>query len=204
MTPDDPIPPRSAEEAEEQRERLDPETRARREAALRHVRKYGDPVLRSRALPVERFDDALVEEVERMGRLMTDALGIGLAATQVGVMHRVLVYRVDPEAPIAAVVNPVLEWTADEREPMEEGCLSLPGVLVEVERPVEVRVRASDPHGEEMVIEASGLEARVLQHEIDHLDGVLILDRTTREQRKQAMRALREATESTEPLGAGA
>ena len=86
--------------------------RARRDAALRLVRKYGDPVLKSRALPVERFDDALREEIRRMGQLMHDALGIGLAATQVGVMHRVLVYRVDPDAPVAALVNPVLEWSS--------------------------------------------------------------------------------------------
>jgi peptide deformylase len=172
---------------------LDPETRARRDAALRHVRKHGDPVLRSRALPIERFDDALRDEIRRMGGLMHDALGIGLAATQLGVMHRVLVYRVEAEAAIAALVNPVLEWASDDREPMEEGCLSLPGVLVDVERPVYVRVRAQDEHGERIVVEASGLEARVIQHEIDHLDGVLILDRTSREQRKEAMRALREA-----------
>jgi peptide deformylase len=139
-----------------------------------------------------------------MGRLMHEALGIGLAATQVGVMHRLLVYRVDPDAPVAVVVNPVLEWASDEREPLEEGCLSLPGVLVEVERPIHVRVSARDERGDDLLIEASGLEARVLQHEMDHLDGVLILDRTTREQRKQAMRALREAGAGTTPLGVGA
>ena len=183
---------------------VDPETRARRDAALRLVRKHGDPVLRSRALPIERFDETLGEEVRRMGQLMSDALGIGLAATQVGVMHRVLVYRVDPDAPVAAIVNPVIEWTSEDREPMEEGCLSLPGVLVEVDRPVHVRVRAADERGEELLVEASGLEARVLQHEIDHLDGVLILDRTSRDQRKQAMRALRDAAEGASPLGVGA
>src|SRR5215208_8311616 len=129
---------------EERAPALDPETRARRDMALRLVRKYGDPVLRSRALPVDRFDERLVEEVKRMGQLMHDSLGIGLAATQVGVMHRVLVYRVDPDAPVAAVVNPVLEWASEEREPLEEGCLSLPGVLVEVERPVHVRVHSLD------------------------------------------------------------
>jgi peptide deformylase len=204
MAAEDPIPPRSAEEAEELQERLDPETRARRDAALKLIRKYGDPVLRSRALPVERFDAALADEVRRMGQIMNDALGIGLAATQVGVMHRVFVYRVDPEAPVAALVNPELEWASDEREPLEEGCLSLPGVLVEVERPIHIRVRALDERGEEQLIEASGLEARVLQHEMDHLDGVLILDRTSRDQRKQAMRALREAGAGTPPLGVGA
>jgi peptide deformylase len=201
---EDPIPPRSPEEAEELQERLDPETRARRDAALQLVRKYGDPVLRSRALEIDTFDEALAEEARRMGRLMHDALGIGLAATQVGVMHRLLVYRVDPDAPVAAVVNPVLEWASKEREPLEEGCLSLPGVLVEVERPIHVRVRGKDERGEDLLIEASGLEARVLQHEMDHLDGVLILDRTSRDQRKQAMRALREAGAGTSPLGVGA
>jgi len=204
MAHDDPIPPRSAEEAEELQERLDPETRARRDAAFKVIRGYGDPVLRSRALDVERFDAALADEARRMGQVMHDALGIGLAATQVGVMHRLLVYRVDPDAPVATIINPVLEWASEEREPMDEGCLSLPGVLVEVERPVHVRVRASDERGEGLLVEASGLEARVLQHEMDHLDGVLILDRTSRDQRKQAMRALREASAGTPPLGVGA
>ena len=184
MAHEDPIPPRTPEEAEELRDRIDPETRARRDAALKLVRQYGDPVLRSRALEVEQFDERLAEEVRRMGRLMHDALGIGLAATQVGVMHRVLVYRVDPDAPVAAVVNPVLEWASEEREPLEEGCLSLPGVLVEVERPIHVRVRARDEHGEEQLIEASGLEARVLQHEMDHLDGLLYVDRVAEQKGK--------------------
>ncbi len=204
MAHEDPVPPRSKEEAEELQERLDPEQRARRDAALKLVRKDGDPVLRSRALPVERFDEALADEVRRMGQIMHDALGIGLAATQVGVMHRLLVYRVDPVAPVGVLVNPVLEWASEDREPLEEGCLSLPGVLVEVDRPIHIRVRGLDERGEEQLVEASGLEARVLQHEMDHLDGVLILDRTTREQRKLAMRALREAGSGTPPLGVGA
>jgi peptide deformylase len=182
-------------EVAEPQERLDPETRARREAALKHVVKYGDPALRSTARPIDRFDDALVTEAERMGRLMHDAYGIGLAATQLGVMHRLLVYRTELEGEIAALVNPVLEWSSKEKESAEEGCLSLPGVVVEVDRPVHVRVRAQDPRGEALLVEASGLEARVIQHEMDHLDGVLILDRTSRDQRKQAMRALREALE---------
>jgi peptide deformylase len=181
------------EQAQEPQDRLDPATRARREAALRHVVKYGDPALRTRARPVERFDAALVDEVRRMGELMDSALGIGLAATQLGVMHRVLVYRVDQDAPLGVLVNPEVEWSGDEVETLEEGCLSLPGVGVEVERPVHVRVRAVDEHGASLVVEASGLEARVIQHEVDHLDGVLILDRTSRDQRKQAMRAMREA-----------
>jgi peptide deformylase len=181
------------EEPQEERRELDPETRARRDAALRHVRQYGDPVLRSRALPVEVFDEALGDEVRRMAGLMDQALGIGLAATQLGNMHRLLVYRVEPDAPLGVLVNPQLEFSSDEVETMEEGCLSLPAVSVEVERPVHVRVRAQDEHGAPVQVEASSLEARVIQHEIDHLDGVLILDRTTRDQRKQAMRAMREA-----------
>jgi peptide deformylase len=180
-------------EPEDEPERLDPEARARREAALRFVRKYGDPVLRTRAREVETFDAALLDEVRRMGQIMHDAYGIGLAATQLGVMHRVLVYRVEPDAPVAALINPELEWSSRDVEPMDEGCLSLPGVLVEVDRPVHVRVRGFDEHGDRLLIEASGLEARVIQHEIDHLDGTLILDRTSREERKRAMRALRDA-----------
>jgi len=184
--------PVEVHEDEERAPALDPETRARRDAALRLVRKYGDPVLRSRALEVDRFDEALLEETRRMGQVMHDALGIGLAATQVGVMHRVLVYRVEPDAPVASLINPVLEWASEETEISEEGCLSLPGVLVDVERPIHVRVRGLDERGDGLTIEASGLEARVIQHEMDHLDGVLILDRTPRDQRKAAMKVLRE------------
>ncbi|MGZ4185807.1 MAG: peptide deformylase [Solirubrobacteraceae bacterium] len=182
------------DELEEEAPQLDPEVAARRAAALAHVRKFGDLVLRTKARPVDRFDDALRSEIERMGRLMHDSMGVGLAATQVGTLNRVLVYRVQPEGNIAALVNPEIEWKGKETETMEEGCLSLPAILVDVERPIYVRVRALDENGEPIVIEASGLEARVIQHEIDHLDGVLILDRTSRDQRKEAMRTLREAS----------
>ena len=184
-------------EVAEPHDKLDPETRARRAAALRHVRKYGDPVLRSRALEIDRFDEALRDEVRRMGRLMHDAYGIGLAATQVGVMHRLLVYRTELEGAVAALVNPELEWASKDKESSEEGCLSLPGVGVDVERPIHVRVSALDEYGKPILVEASGLEARVIQHEMDHLDGVLILDRCSRDQRKQAMRTLREQLEPT-------
>ena len=177
-------------------ERLDPELAARRAAALAHVRKFGDPVLRSKARPIEVFDDALRDEISGMAALMHDSMGIGLAATQIGTLHRVLVYRVEHNSPINALINPELEWSGKEKETMEEGCLSLPGVHVDVERPVDVRVHAQDPHGDPIVIEASGLEARVIQHEMDHLDGVLILDRTPRDQRKEAMRVLREQAEA--------
>jgi peptide deformylase len=183
-------------EAEPRESELDPETAARRKAALAQIRQFGDPVLRTKARPIDRFDDELRQEVERMGNLMDDAIGVGLAATQVGVVHRLLVYRVGPDAALAALVNPEVEWSGRDTESMEEGCLSLPGVLVDVDRPIHVRVRALNESGEPIVIEASGLEARVIQHEIDHLDGVLILDRTSREQRKEAMRALREAQQA--------
>ena len=173
-------------------ERLDPEVAERRRAALAHVRTFGDPVLRSAARSVEVFDDELRAEIARMGGLMEDALGIGLAATQLGALRRVLVYRVEHSSPVNVLVNPELEWAGKEEEWMQEGCLSLPGVTVDVERPIHVRVRAQDGRGEPLIVEASGLEARVIQHEMDHLDGVLILDRTPRDQRKEAMRILRE------------
>ncbi len=184
------------EPAEEGAPTLDPETRARRDAALALVHRYGDPILRTKARPVDRFDAALYAEIERMARIMNDSLGIGLAATQVGVAHRLLVYRVEPDSPVQPLVNPEIEWSSRDEEIALEGCLSLPGVHVEVERPIHVRVRAQDERGEPIVVEASGLEARVIQHEVDHLDGKLILDRTSREQRKEAVRALRDAERS--------
>jgi peptide deformylase len=176
----------------------DPEVEARRQAALSFIRRLGDPVLKSRATPVDRFDDALRAQVARMGGLMNDALGVGLAAPQIGLSQRLLVYRVGQDAPLTALVNPEIEWESQDEEPAEEGCLSIPGIAVDVERPVHVRVRAQDEAGEPRLVEASGLEARVIQHEIDHLNGVLILDRTSKEQRKEAMRALREAEEEAE------
>jgi len=188
-------PPSELEEpaADAEAEELDPEVAARRVAALAHIRTFGDPVLRTRARPVDRFDQALLDEVARMGVLMNDAIGVGLAATQVGVLHRLLVYRVHPRGQLVALVNPEIEWSGQEQETLEEGCLSLPGVHVDVERPVHVRVRALTESGAPIMIEASGLEARVVQHEVDHLDGVLVLDRISRGQRKEAMKALREA-----------
>jgi peptide deformylase len=191
-------------DAEERPRELDPETRARRDAALRHVRKLGDPVLRASALPVDRFDEALREEIERMGELMDEALGIGLAATQIGVLHRVLVYRADPEDPLTVLVNPVLEWSSEETEAASEGCLSIPFVHVEVERPAEVRVRARDGYGAELEVRGSGLTARVIQHEMDHLDGILMIDRIPREERREAMRAMREAQREASEPGGGA
>jgi peptide deformylase len=172
---------------------LDPEVEARRVAAMSFIRRLGDPVLKSRATPVDRFDESLRRQASRMAGIMHDSLGVGLAAPQLGISQRLLVYRVGPDAPVTVLANPELEWASGEVELGEEGCLSIPGIVVDVDRPVYVRVRGLDEEGEERVVEASGLEARVIQHEIDHLDGVLILERTSREERKRALRELREA-----------
>jgi len=159
---------------------------------IRPILKYGDDTLHAPAAPVDEITPDIERLIDDMVQTMYAAPGIGLAAPQVGVSHRVLVYRVEPESPLNALVNPEIEWSGEETETVEEGCLSLPAVHVDVERPVHVRVKARDEYGEEIVVEASGLEARVIQHELDHLDGILILDRTTKDQRKAAMRALRE------------
>ncbi len=188
---DEHVEPEVEEELEEVPP-LDPEVAARRAAAMSFIRKWGDPVLKSRATPVDRFDDTLRQQVQRMAGIMRDAIGVGLAAPQLGISQRLLVYRIGSDAPLITLVNPELEWRGEDVETFEEGCLSIPSVAVDVERPVHVRVRARDEHGDERLVEASGLEARVIQHEMDHLDGVLMLDRASREDRKEALRALRE------------
>jgi peptide deformylase len=180
--------------------RLEAEVMERREAALAHVVKFGDPVLKSKASPVAEFGPELRAEVERMIQIMRDGMGVGLAANQVGGLRRVLVFQAGPDAEPTALVNPEVEWLSEEAVVAEEGCLSLPRVSMDVERPLHARVAGRDTAGEPIVLEASGLEARVLQHEIDHLDGVLILDRTTREQRKGALRALREGGSYSPPV----
>jgi peptide deformylase len=167
-----------------------PQQLARREAALARVRKYGDPVLRERARPVGTVDDVVRDQIREMRRLLEDAMEAGLAATQIGVLNRVFVYRSDPDGPVRALVDPEVEWASEETEVAEEGCLSIPGIWIEVERPARVRMRALDEDGEPVVIEAEMPEARVLQHELDHLDGVLTLDRASKEQRREALRQL--------------
>ena len=178
---------------------LDPEVLARRDAALAQVVKLGDPVLNSKASPVSDFDPALAAEVERMTTIMQEAMGVGLAATQLGILRRLLVFQAGGDAEPTAVVNPRIEWLSEDVVVAEEGCLSIPRVTVDVERPLHARVSGVDKDGQPLLIEASGLEARLLQHEMDHLDGVLILDRTTREQRKGALRAVREGGEYSPP-----
>jgi peptide deformylase len=182
---------------DERAQALAEETLRRREAALRHIRKFGDPVLKSRASEITSFGPELRREADRMVSIMRDAIGVGLAATQLGVMHRLLVFQAGPDATPTAIANPRIDWVSDELTVAEEGCLSLPRVAVDVERPLFARVSGVDVTGAPLEVEASGLEARVLQHEIDHLDGVLMLDRAPRDQRKAALRALREGGEYT-------
>jgi peptide deformylase len=172
----------------------------RREAALAHVVKFGDPVLKSKASPVSGFGEELRAEVDRMIAIMRDGLGVGLAATQVGILRRLLVFQTSHDSQPAALVNPEIEWRSDELVIAEEGCLSLPRVSMDVERPLHVSVAALDIDAEPVRLEASGLEARVLQHEIDHLDGILILDHAPRDQRRGALRALREGGSYSPPF----
>jgi peptide deformylase len=196
--PEDPGLVEAEKVEEEQETPLDPEVEARRVAAMSFIRRLGDPVLKSRATPVDRFDDSLRRQASRMAGIMNDALGVGLAAPQLGISQRLLVYRIGPDAPVIVLANPEVEWSSADIEAGEEGCLSIPGITVDVERPLHVRVRAQDEEGDQRVVEASGLEARVIQHEMDHLDGVLILERTSREERKRALRELREAERARE------
>jgi peptide deformylase len=174
-------------------EELDAEREARRRAALSLVRQYPDPVLRMKANEVGDFDESVTGLVERMTLLMDEARGVGLAAPQLGVLRRILIYRKAEEGPVVALVNPRLASTGEEVEAADEGCLSLGAatVVVEVERPTAVKIEASSPEGEPISIVAEGLEARVIQHELDHLDGVLTIDRTTAEQRRAALAQLR-------------
>jgi peptide deformylase len=189
------VEPRSAEvEGAVPEDSLTEAERERRAQALTEVRTFGDPMLRSRASEVSEFGEPLAAEAERMVEIMGGALGVGLAATQLGILRRLLVFQAAPDARPTAIANPELEWVSEELVVAEEGCLSLPRIGLDVERPLHALVRGRDVFGEPLTVEASGLEARVLQHEIDHLDGVLILDRAEPDQRKEALRALREGT----------
>ena len=181
-----------AEDAGEVRnQKLDPEAEARRRVALAQIRQYPDPVLRMKANDVESFDDDLSRLIERLERLLGEASGLGLAATQLGVLRRVFVFQPDPEEEPQALVNPRVTAQSDERVSDDEGCLSLQGVVIPVERHERLTVEASDAEGNEVRLELKGLPARIAQHELDHLDGILILDRTTAEARREALGLLR-------------
>jgi peptide deformylase len=192
--------PAETETDEHGESELEAELLERRDAALAHVVKFGDPVLKSKASPVREFGPELRAEVERMVSIMRDGMGVGLAATQVGVLRRLLVFQAGADSEPTALINPEVEWLSDEAVVAEEGCLSLPRVSMDVERPLHARFSGLDVDGEPIRLEASGLEARVLQHELDHLDGILILDRAPRAQRKGALRALREGGSYSPPL----
>lgn len=166
------------------------EAEVRRRFALAQIRQYGDVALRMTANEVADFDDDLRRLVERMTGLMHDAQGVGLAATQIGVLRRLFVFEPDEEGP-RALVNPVVVERSDETEPDEEGCLSLQGVRVPVERSLRLVLAGKNENGEDVRYELEGYGARVAQHELDHLDGVLIIDRTDDEHRKEALATLR-------------
>jgi peptide deformylase len=166
--------------------------RAREMVARSQIRQYPEPVLREPARPVSEFSDDLRALVKRMITLMDDANGVGLAGNQVGLLRRVLVYRPDREdAEPRALINPVIVERSEETATDEEGCLSLGPLRVPVERNLRIAVDAQDESGEAVHVDAESLEARILQHEIDHLDGVLTIDRTPPEARREALAALR-------------
>jgi len=169
----------------------DPVREEQRLRAIGHVRQFGDPVLRTPASRIEVFDEALREEATRMVGLMRDAHGAVLAAPQVGRLRRLIVVQPGEEVEPIALVNPDITWYSEEQEPGPEGCLSIGEVVVEVTRALAIRVQAQDLSGEPLELEADGFGARVIQHEVDHLDGILILDRTSPEERKEALRQLR-------------
>ena len=176
-------------ELDEAEARADVEHELRKRVALSQIRQYGDPALRMRATEVLAFDDELGRVAERMIAIMHDADGVGLAATQIGVLRRFFVFHDDGEDRV--LVNPVITLASKESETDEEGCLSLGPVRVDVERPVGVTLDARDAAGEPVSLELEGLAARVVQHELDHLDGKLVIDRTDPESRREALRQLR-------------
>lgn len=157
---------------------------------VHEIRTFGDPVLKSRAAPVREFDESLAALAADMLKAMREREGVGLAANQVGVLKRIVVAALEDQEYV--LVNPVIAERSEIKEKGPEGCLSIPGIQVEVERPAKIRVSAQDLTGAPVNIESEGLLARIFQHEIDHLDGILILDRTDRKSRKAAMRELRD------------
>ena len=172
-------------------EQLDPEREARRRLALAQIRQYPDPVLRMRAREVEGFDDDLRRLAQRMIQLMQDANGVGLAGTQVGTLQRLFVFQPDAETEPRAIVNPVVATRSEETASDDEGCLSLLGITVPVARNVSLALEGKDENGADVRLELEGHPARVVQHELDHLDGVLIIDRTTPDERRRALGELR-------------
>jgi peptide deformylase len=172
-------------------EELDAQREARRRLALAQIRQYPDAALKMQARPVEEFDDELRTLVDRMKRLMHDASGIGLAATQVGVLQRLFVFHPNEDDDPVAVVNPEIVERSKETDVAEEGCLSIQNILVPVERSVAVTLVGRNEDGDEVRYELEDIYARAAQHESDHLEGVLMIDRTTPEARREALGKLR-------------
>lgn len=186
------VRPEDEGEGEELEEKqLDAQAQARRRVALAQIRQYPDPALRMRAREVERFDDDLARLADKLAHLMHDARGVGLAATQVGVLQRLFVFQVAETDDVTVIVNPEITARAEETEVADEGCLSLQGVLVPVERAIAVTIEGQDVRGEPLRLELEEMDARVVQHELDHLDGVLMLERTDDESRREALATLR-------------
>ena len=181
--------PEGGDEVDERK--LDAQERARRRLALAQIRQYPDAVLRMRARVVEQFDDDLARLADKMGHLMHDARGVGLAATQVGVLQRLFVFQLADDEDVTTIVNPEITKRSRSTETADEGCLSLQGVLVPVERALEVTIEGQDVTGAPLKLELEDMDARVVQHELDHLDGVLMLERTDDESRKDALATLR-------------
>jgi peptide deformylase len=177
-------------EGQVKEEPLDPEQAARRRLALAQIRQYPDAALKMTARPVEEFDDDLRRLVERMKQLMVDASGIGLAATQVGVLQRLFVFQVAEDETVALANPEITEWS-EVKTVDDEGCLSIQGVHLPVERSTTITIEGQDENGAEVRYELEEPYSRVAQHESDHLDGVLILDRTTPEARREALASLR-------------
>ncbi len=183
------------EESDERQ--LDAQAQARRRVALAQIRQYPDAVLRMRAREIEHFDDDLLRLADRMAHLMHDARGVGLAATQVGVLQRLFVFHAAGDDGVTAIVNPEITARTEEIEVADEGCLSLQGVLVPVERAIRVTIEGQDLRGEPLRLELEEMDARVVQHELDHLNGVLMLERTDDESRREALATLRRSITPT-------
>jgi peptide deformylase len=185
------VRPEDEEEVEREERELDAEARARRQLALAQIRQYPDAVLRMRAREVETFDDDLARLAAKMSHLMHDARGVGLAATQVGVLQRLFVFQKEGDEGPTPVVNPEIVERSSQTEVLDEGCLSLQGVLVPVERAWGVTLTGQDLSGAPVRLELEEMDARVVQHELDHLDGVLMIERTDDDSRKHALATLR-------------
>jgi peptide deformylase len=162
--------------------------------AAYQIRQFGDPVLTQPTALVTDLDGSLAQLVEDMIETMHEAHGLGLAAPQVGVQKRLFVYQLEDRDPVA-IVNPTIAETRGEWE-FEEGCLSIPGLYFPIVRPKEIHLTGCDIEGNEISIEADEIEARCFQHELDHLDGRLLLTLLDQSQRKEAMRELRRRAEA--------